>query len=181
MKKFVLAIGFVIVAAGCQSLPKNPTTSLDNESFMYLWGRYARCQAGSDLVAMQGEAQYLQQAADAAAARSGFSLTLPKRIQRYVSDPPTRLAVDPKAMAAACALYTGQVAAELGKTDVATTMFQSVLKHQAKPEYEYYVAQARDGLSQLELAMKGEGGARVVRTGGQAATEPFATGDSRLD
>jgi hypothetical protein len=67
-------------------------------------------------------------------------------------------------MAAACALYTGRIASELGKADVASAMFLSILKHQAKPEYEYYVAQARDGLSQLELAMKGEGRARVVRT-----------------
>ncbi len=181
MKKLSLAIGILTVVTGCQSLPQTPTTAIDNESFMNLWGRYARCQAGTDLVTMEGEARHLQLVAASASTKNGFSLTLPKHIQRYVSEPPTRLAVDPKAMAAACALYTGQTAAELGKGDVATAMFQSVLKNQTQPEYEYYAAQARAGLSQLELAMKGEGRVRVVRTGNQPAAGSSTLGDSTRD
>jgi hypothetical protein len=165
VKTLVLAVGLAVVVVGCQSMPQSPTTTLDNESFMSLWGRYARCQAGTDLLAMQSEAQHLQHIAATTTENTGFSLNLPKPIKRYVAEPPTRLAVDPKAMAAACTLSTGQIAAELGKTDVAAAMFQTVLKNHAQAEYEYYAAQARAGLAQLELAMKDEGRARVVRTG----------------
>ncbi len=165
MKKLIVLLGLVAVVSGCQSVPKGTTTALDNESFMGLWGRYSRCQAGTDLATMQVEVQHLQTIAATDTEKSRFNLTLPKQVRRYVSEPPTRLAVDPKAMAAACTLYTGQIAAEMGKADIASSMFQAILKHQGQPAYEYYVAQALTGLAQLDLAMTNGGSARAVRTG----------------
>lgn len=180
--KLVVAIGLLVALTGCQSVPQGTgSAAFDNESFMSLWTRYSRCQSGTDLSMMQMEARHLEQVAASTAQPHGFTLTLPKQVQRYVSEPLTRLAVDPKAMAAACALYTGQIAADLGKTDVAIAIFQSLLTHQAQPEYEYYVAQAREGLSQLELALKGgEGQARVVRTGNPAAALQLPANESSI-
>jgi hypothetical protein len=182
VKKLAVAIGLMVAIAGCQSMPQGPTTVFDdNESFMSLWGRYSRCQAGIDLAEMQIEAHHLQQVAASATSKKGFTLTLPKQVQRYVAEPPTRLAVDPKAMAAACTLYTGQFAAEIGKADVATTMFQSILKNQPQPEYEYYAAQAQAGLSQLELALKSEGQARVLRMSMQSSSKRSAANNSTVN
>ena len=176
------AVGLLVALMGCQSVPQGTgATAFDNESFMSLWTRYSRCQSGTDLSTMQVEARHLEQVAASTAQPHGFTLTLPKQVRRYVSEPLTRLAVDPKAMAAACMLYTGQIAADLGKIDVATTIFRSLLTHQAQPEYEYYVAQAREGLSQLELALKGgEGQARVVRTGHPAEALHAPANESSL-
>ncbi|MGH7229495.1 MAG: hypothetical protein ACREIH_09835 [Nitrospiraceae bacterium] len=66
-----------------------------------------------------------------------------------MSKPRRRLAVDPIAMATACTLYTGQVALNAGRNDVAADMFLSVIQSQPEAESTYYVDQARLGLDQV--------------------------------
>ena len=55
-------------------------------------------------------------------------------------------------MAAACALHTGQAAQEMRRLNVAQEMFQMVIINFPQSRYQYYVAQARLGLEQLDAA-----------------------------
>jgi hypothetical protein len=87
-------------------------------------------------------------------------IPLPKAIQRWVSEPPSRLAVDVKSMAAACTLYTGQAALSAGRNDLADQMFQAVLHNPTSSSY--YIQQARAGLAQAIM------GAQASRTSGES-------------
>jgi hypothetical protein len=80
----------------------------------------------------------------------GHDVLLPQVMKRWVSEPANRLAVDPKAMAVACSLRTGQSALSAGHYELADEMFQAVLTY---PEgmYPYYIQQARQGLAQLNV------------------------------
>jgi len=159
--------GFALLAlTACQSIQPvtKGTGGLDNTSFMALWNTYNHCREGSDLAAMQEDVHRLQGAASVAPL-GGFTLPLPNSVKRYVAEPPSRLAVDPKAMAASCGVYTGQTALNLGDTAVATHMFQTVVRKHNQTEYAYYVSQARAGLRQIELGLLAAGPeARILRT-----------------
>jgi hypothetical protein len=133
IKRMVLALGLVTILGGCQSLQTThiPVT-LDNAGFMAAWDVYRHCQLGTDVDAMSADFEQLAR----------------------VAQPAPRLAADPKAMAAACALSTGQAALRAERLELATEMFRTVLKSQSQPEYAYYVDQARIGLNQVEHAVR---------------------------
>ena len=76
----------------------------------------------------------------------------PESIEPVPLSPTIRLSADPVAMAASCALRTGQTAREMGRLNVAREMFHSVVVNFQQPRYQYYVAQARRGLEQLDAA-----------------------------
>ena len=159
--------GFALLAlTACQSLQPvaNGTGALDNASFLALWNTYIHCREGSDLAAIQEDVHRLQGAASVAPL-GDFTLSLPSSVKRYVAEPPSRLAVDPKAMAASCGVYAGQTALSLGETAVATRMFETVVQKHNQTEYAYYVSQARAGLRQIELGLLTSGPeARILRT-----------------
>ncbi|MGH7233636.1 MAG: hypothetical protein ACREJU_20080 [Nitrospiraceae bacterium] len=149
MKVSALIVGLGLLLAGCQtghSIDKH--AGLDNAGFMSLWDTYSYCKIGTDLTAMHTAAQRLNQLAYRPAIVNASDSPLPKAIQRWVSEPPARLAVDPKAMAAACSVHTGQVALSVGRHDLADEMFRSVLQYPAITS-PYYIEQARAGLAQV--------------------------------
>lgn len=150
MKNSLILLSFVLLFGGCQATkPIERSAGLDNAMFMNLWGTYSQCQSSKDLDAMRGIVQQLNQAAKVPTVGNEFVLPLPERFERLVSKPPLRLAVDPIAMATACTLYTGQVAVNAGRNDVAADMFLSVIQSQPEAKSAYYVDQARLGLAQL--------------------------------
>ncbi|MEW6246168.1 MAG: hypothetical protein AB1555_05585 [Nitrospirota bacterium] len=145
----------VVLLAGCQALsPGAKAAYVDNGQFMDLWNSYTRCKSGTDVEVMRGEAGRLIRTAQTLNVGDGFVLPLPGRFDRFVSEPSPRLAVDVKAMAAACALYTGNLALSVGKNDIAFEMFQHVIKNHAQPEYAYYVSQAKVGLAAVDLGLQ---------------------------
>jgi hypothetical protein len=151
MKSAVIALGLVMSLGGCQGAQVARTpASLDNEGFMTAWDAYRHCQAGTNVDAMRHELQQLTRAASAQESADSLSAFLPDFVKRVMDKPASRLAADPKAMAAACALSTGQAALRAERMELATEMFQSVLKNQSQPELAYYVDQARIGLNQVE-------------------------------
>ncbi len=150
MRKLVIVCSLLFVLAGCQTgNPRTSSTTLDNASFMGLWQVYNQCQTSDDLDSMRGAVKQLTLAAQAPVRDNPTLRSLIKPIKRWVSEPPTRLAVDLKAMAVACTLYTGQAALNIGRDDVATEMFSSVLLRNPQPEFAYYVEQAKVGLSKV--------------------------------
>lgn len=150
MKKSLVLLSLLLLLEGCQATkPIERSAGLDNTVFMNLWGTYSQCQSSTDLDAMRGIVQQLNQAAIIPTSGKEFVLPLPERFERLVSKRSPRLAVDPIAMATACTLYTGQVALNAGRNDVAADMFLSVIQRHLETEYAYYVDQARLGLAQL--------------------------------
>lgn len=143
------ALSAILMLAGCQTtspLSKPPT--LDNTSFMGMWTTYRHCEAASDLDTMRLDARLLDHVAQQPVIGMGHDALLPQVMKRWVSEPANRLAVDPKAMAVACSLHTGQSALSAGHYELADEMFHAVLTY---PEgmYPYYIQQAREGLAQL--------------------------------
>ncbi len=155
IKNAVLAMGFVMLLSGCQSvLPVNTATPLDNAGFMTVWDAYRHCQAGTDVDTMRADMKQLSRVAEAQESVRDLPFSLPDFVKRVMAKPASRLAADPKAMAAACALFTGHAALRAERMDVATEMFRTVLQHHPQPDYAYYVDQARTGLDQVEHALQ---------------------------
>jgi ABC-type Fe3+-hydroxamate transport system substrate-binding protein len=148
MKRLLSIVSVLVVLAGCQTTqPVAKSTALENTAFMRLWTTYSECRSSTDLDAMRAAARQLNQAAITTTSDRDFVLPLPKQIERLVSKPPTRLAVDPKAMAASCTLHTGHAALNAGRNDVAAEMFRLVMDGHPQTEYAYYVEQARLGFA----------------------------------
>ena len=163
MKKLLILVGVLVVLGACQTTQQaGKSSATENTAFMRLWTTYSECRSTADLDAMRAAARQLRQAATTPKSNNGFVLPLPKPIARLVSTPPTRLAVDPKAMAAACTLYTGNAALDAGRNDVAVEMFWSVIDGHPQAEYAYYVEQARLGFAQAVI-------------GPQVSIQPFTT------
>ena len=152
MKRLLSIVSVLVVLGGCQTTqPVAKSTASENTAFMRLWTTYSECRSGTDFDAMRAAARQLNRAAATPTSGKDFVLPLPKQITRLVSKPPTRLAVDPKAMAAACTLYAGHAALEAGRNDVAAEMFLSVMDGHPQAEYAYYVEQARLGFAQVVI------------------------------
>lgn len=164
IKRVLLVSGLLVFLSGCQTIDKillapfakarafKAETTIDHASFMDLWTTYSSCQSGLDLHSMRMAVARLTVAADRQVAAQQAVPPLPAPILQFVSPQPTRLAVDPKAMAAACTLYTGQAALTMGRQDLAAEMFYTVLLKHSQDEYRYYAKQARAGLAQLGVA-----------------------------
>jgi hypothetical protein len=150
-KNAVLALGCVLLLSGCQSVPATHTTApLDNAGFMTAWDVYRHCQAGTDDVdTMRTDMNQLSRVASAQESTYSLPLPLPDFVKRVMTKPISRLAADPKAMAAACALSAGQAALRIERMDVAAEMFRTVLQNHQQPEYAYYVDQARAGMKEV--------------------------------
>lgn len=155
IKNAVLTLGFVMLLSGCQSVPPiNMAAPLDNAGFMTVWNAYRHCQAGTNVDAMRGEVQQLARAASAQESADTLPTSLPDFVKRMMALPASRLAADPKAMAAACALFTGHAALRAERMELATEMFRTVLQHHSQPDYAYYVDQAKTGLDQVEHTLQ---------------------------
>jgi hypothetical protein len=142
-------VGVVLLASGCQTNPSPKSTGFDNMGFMSLWKTYADCKAASDLSQASLAMKKLAVATLPQEGSEGFVLPLPTKLERLVNSQPSRFAVDVQAMAAACALHTGQLALDQGRIDIARDMFASVVQlHQEKTSY--YVLKAKAFLTKLE-------------------------------
>lgn len=148
-------IGLSMLAlVGCQSAPTTMHAGLDNAKFMDLWKVYHRCQSVTDVDLIKADAAALTSAQPHPTQASGFLLPLPGTLDRLISNPSARLAVDVKAMAAACTLRGGQLALESGRLDLAKEMFHTVIVNHPQPDYAYYTTQARAGLHRIDDGFK---------------------------
>jgi hypothetical protein len=150
---FVFALIFVISLDGCGSSGQSSGLSLlDNSRLMDLYSTYTHCHRGEDLDAMRADAQRLSGAANTIdSAVDPIPLESREPVHSGLIG---RLSVDPAEMAASCTLHTGQVAQEMGRLYVAREMFHMVVITYSQPRYQYYAAQARLGLEQLDAASR---------------------------
>jgi len=101
---------------------------------------------------MRADAQRLSRAVNTIDPAEGP--ILPESNEPVSPGPTFRLSADPAAMAAACALRAGQAAQEMKHPNVAREMFHMVIINFPQPRYQYYTAQARLGLEQLDAASR---------------------------
>jgi len=125
-------------------------TAVDNGTFMRLWDTYSDCQNTTDFEQLKQDTVALSAAAERSLSQGAFVLPLPETLQQFVTMPPARLAVDLKAMSAACSLRAGQVAFETRRFDVARELLKAILEYHPQSEYTYYSLQAKAILSVLE-------------------------------
>jgi hypothetical protein len=147
--RFIL-VSIVISVAGLQTGQPAQAAAIDNGSFMSLWNTYSHCQATTDIDQLKEDAQTLTTAANRSLHDEAFVLPLPGKLEKLVSTPAARFAVDVKAMAAACSLRAGSAAVEAGKLAIAKDLLRTVLSYQPQSEYAYYAIQAKALLSELE-------------------------------
>ena len=153
MIRFCAGLALTLTLVACQGFPGiGQPQSLDNSGFMRLWATYSDCSTTSDLNVLQGYEQQLARNVAGSTLVAEALFSLPTAVQRLVTEPSPRLAVDPTAMVASCTLHTGREALAKGRYDLAVEMFRTVIDRHPQAEYAYYVSQAREGLASVSLA-----------------------------
>ena len=146
----LIVLSILVSVAGYFTGQPVQAAAVDNGNFMSLWSTYSTCQATTDFNQLRENALTLTTAANRSLDQEAFVLPLPSKLEKFVSTPAARFAVDVKAMAAACSLRAGSAAVEAGKLDVAKDILQAILSYQPQSEYAYYTLQAKALLSELE-------------------------------
>ena len=146
----VMLVGILVSVAGFQTGQPVQAAATDNGSFMSLWSTYSHCQATTGVDQLREDALTLTNAANGSFTQEGFVLPLPGKLEKFVSTPAARFAVDVKAMAAACSLRAGSAALEAGQVDLAIDLLQTILRYQPQSEYAAYTLQAQTLLYRLE-------------------------------
>ena len=147
--KPLIVVLLAFLAIGCQS-GQTPKPSGDNGSFMGLWSVYSHCQSAKDFEELKHDAVVLNTSAKRTISSDGFVLPLPGKLERLVTTPSARLAVDVKAMSAACSLRAGQAAVEARRFDVAKDLLKGILDYHPQADYAFYTLQAKAILSEIE-------------------------------
>jgi hypothetical protein len=147
--KTLTIVMFTLTALGCQSNP-SVKQSQDSGSFMGLWSVYSHCQNTKELAELKHDAAVLSTSAKRTVASDGFVLPLPGKLERLVTTPSARLAVDVKAMSAACSLRAGQAAVEAHNFEDAKELLKGILDYHPQADYAFYVLQAKALLSEIE-------------------------------
>ena len=151
MRLKALTIGILgLLAVGCQSTAPARQTAADNGSFMGLWSVYSHCQSAKEFEELKNDAVALSTSAKRTVSSDGFVLPLPGKLERLVTTPSARLAVDVKAMSAACSLRAGQAAVEARRFDVAKELLKGILEYHPQSDYAFYTSQAKAILSEIE-------------------------------
>ncbi len=134
MKRLLIML-LVVGTTGCQTTV--PRSSPPTEtSFTDLWSTYRHCQASDNPHEMKADAMHLGESVSTMRdeARHAF---IPDGIERMVNERPSRLAIDPGAMAASCALLAGYQARAAGQPDLAREMFGHVVATYPVTRYRY--------------------------------------------
>jgi hypothetical protein len=135
---------------GCQTGHSTKMAAMENASFMDLWKTYSHCQSEYDVDGLRSDAGRLATAINTARSNESFVLPLPRNLERFVSNPTSRYAVDVKAMAAACSIRAAHLAADAGNFDMAKDLLKTALSQSQSEGYEYYSTQAKILLADLE-------------------------------
>ena len=124
----VILLSGMLFLAGCQAgLHSVDKTVADQEAFIRSWGLYQDCRNADLATILVQTPQWERMAAR------------PTRL-------PVRLSVDPRALAADCAIHAGNLALTQGERELAVELFSLVIERYPDTDYAYYVAQAWDGL-----------------------------------
>lgn len=148
--RHLLLASLAVLTLGCQSGQPIRQSAPDNGGFMGLWSTYSHCQSAKDWAELAHDATVLRSSAKRTVSGDGFVLPLPGKLERLVTAPSARLAVDVQAMSAACSLRAGQAAVEARRYDVAKELLKSILDYHPESDYAFYSVQAKAILSEID-------------------------------
>jgi hypothetical protein len=146
----LVIVSLAFLAIGCQSNQPVRQSAADNGSFMSLWSVYSHCQSAKEFEELKHDAVVLSTSAKRTVPADGFVLPLPDKLERLVTMPSARLAVDVKAMSAACSLRAGQAAVEARRFEVAKELLSGILEYRPQSDYAFYAGQAKALLSEIQ-------------------------------
>ncbi len=135
---------------GCHSLqPKNPgELALENHAFISLWDAYNYCLSGSNTQEIKKSLEVLN-SAPKPISLDDSPIPVPKFLKKLSSTRSSRLAVDPRAMAASCSIHLAELASQSADWDTALRTFQSIVKNYPEPQYAFYVSEASRAINEF--------------------------------
>ncbi len=146
-------LGFCLISLGllgCQSLqPKNPgELAIKNQAFISLWDEYNHCLSGSNTQEMQRNLEALH-SAPKPISLDDSPIPVPKFIKNLSSTRNSRLAVDPRAMAASCSIHLAEMAYQSADWDTSLRTLQSIVENYPEPQYAFYVSEASKAIEEF--------------------------------
>lgn len=154
IKLIVLASALASTLTGCQSTGPIQSPGLDNSGFMNLWGTYKHCLSSTDAYTASSDANTLEQAGAGAQSRHDVEATAHSQFENLMPQPSPRLAVDVRAMAAACTLHAGHLAIASGKHELAHALLTSIVRNHTLPQFSYYHSRAQEELVNVKLNLQ---------------------------
>lgn len=139
---------------GCQSLQvKDPgELAIANHEFISLWDTYNHCLTGSNTQELQRNLKTLH-SAPKPISLDDSPIPIPKFIKNLSGRRNSRLAVDPRAMAAACSIHLGEVAHQSADWDTALRTFQTIVENYPEPQYAFYVLKATQAIEEFSSVL----------------------------
>ena len=147
---YILLILLSITVIGCQGFQPKSTGELamEDHDFLGIWDAYNHCVAGSDIQHMQANLDVLA-SAPKPISLDDSPIPVPAFLKKWSTARGSRLAVDPRAMAASCSIHLAEVAQLSADWPTALRTFQAILKNYPEPQYAYYVSKANQAMEQL--------------------------------
>ena len=124
-----------------------------NAQFMDAWRTYIHCRSSSEPDEIRADLQQLTSLAQAETVQNHAPRLLPAAVRSLIATLPSRLAVDPQSMAAACALHGGHMAQSAGRPDVSEELFNTVAGAQHESASAYYAVEASRRLRRMKEEM----------------------------
>jgi len=150
ISNFLLTALLFITITGCQGFqPKTPgELAMEDQDFMGIWDAYNHCMTEYDIQQMQSNLHLLTSAPKPISLNDS-PIPVPKFLKNLSAARNSRLAVDPRAMAASCSIHLAEVAQQSADWHTALQVFQSIIKNYPEPQYAFYVTQANQAMEQF--------------------------------
>lgn len=152
-KSSIWLIGLCLISlscVGCQGLQaKTPgELALENHDFISLWDAYNYCLSGSNTQEMKKSLEVLH-SAPKPISLDDSPIPVPRFLKKLSSTRSSRLAVDPRAMAASCSIHLAELASQSADWDTALRTFQSIVENYPEPQYAFYVSEASRAINKF--------------------------------
>lgn len=147
MRLIPIIVLFLLTA--CQDLsPLDRWMAQPVPSIMPFWDAYQRCMTTTDADVLVQSVAQLENTILEGLEPPDWMTTWGGHVARQ----PLRVAVDPRALSAACTIRTASVMADRARLAEAVTFFQRVIVRYAGRELAYYVEQAKEAMAMLPSA-----------------------------
>jgi hypothetical protein len=151
----LFALGLITLSfVGCQSLQvKNPgELAIENHAFISLWDTYNHCLTGSNTQEIQRNLAILH-SAPKPISLDDSPIPVPNFLKKLSSTRNSRLAVDPRAMAASCSIHLGEIAYQSADWNMALRTFQTIVENYPEPQYAFYVSKATQAIEKFSSVL----------------------------
>ena len=139
-----------ITVIGCQGFQPKSTGELaiEDHDFLGIWDAYNHCVDSADIQHMQANLDVLA-SAPKPISLDDSPIPVPAFLKKWSTARGSRLAVDPRAMAASCSIHLAEVAQLSADWPTALRTFQEIMKNYPEPQYAFYVSKANQAMEQL--------------------------------